>query len=468
MRFNLLLALTLFLVTSAYAQTSTKLTISVNAPQHKEQKVFLGSYLGGNTYAVDSAFTDKAGKATLKPESKIEKGQYILYILPDVQCDLLFAGTETDVYISIDKNDVKNKITGAPDTELLWKYLNGRRAGDEKVAKLNDEMAASTDTKKTELMTRINASKQELGDYMASYVQKHEGTWFASFLKGSEPIDVPLDDPQTQEEYVAYRQYAKEHYFDNINLAEPAYWRTNYMSAFIDDYMDNWVEADPDSLAIAASRLVAKTKTDDYCFNRMLSRFVNESQASVQLGRENIWARLFEDYIKDGNLDWITDAEYNELFTMYKEIENCRIGQVGMNLDLLKADGSPFSTDSIDADYLLLYFYDSNCGYCQINTPILHDSIYAKYKDYGFEVVAFFQGDSEESWKEFVDGYNLHNWINAYDPEYKSEYWLKYNLKGYPSMYLLDKNKTIIAKRIDVSSLAVVMDRLLKVKNGTD
>ena len=65
-------------------------------------------------------------------------------------------------------------------------------------------------------------------------------------------------------------------------------------------------------------------------------------------------------------------------------------------------------------------------------------------------------GDVEET---FSNNQELEKWINVIDIENQSNFRRKYNIMGTPRLYLLDKNKVIIAKQIDSSTLEEILNK---------
>jgi hypothetical protein len=53
-------------------------------------------------------------------------------------------------------------------------------------------------------------------------------------------------------------------------------------------------------------------------------------------------------------------------------------------------------------------------------------------------------------------------WINAADPNNKSQYWMNFDTSYIPAVFVLDKNKKIIAKKIDVEGLKQVFGYYIK------
>jgi RNA polymerase-binding transcription factor DksA/peroxiredoxin len=126
-----------------------------------------------------------------------------------------------------------------------------------------------------------------------------------------------------------------------------------------------------------------------------------------------------------------------------------------INIPLKTTKGDSINTSEIASDYTVLYFYDLNCGHCATETPRLHNELYEKYKNKGLKIVAINIGSDKEEWIEYIQKQNLTDWINAADMDYKSQYWLNYDLSGIPMTYLLDKDKKIIAKKTVVKKATV-------------
>jgi len=109
----------------------------------------------------------------------------------------------------------------------------------------------------------------------------------------------------------------------------------------------------------------------------------------------------------------------------------------------------------------LLFFFEPSCGHCKETTPKLMN-VYNKYKDKGFKVIAFYTQTDQKEWTEFMEIYQLKEWVNVWDPKRESYYWYFFDTSTTPSVYLLDKDKKIIAKKIDMSTLDMILQHELK------
>lgn len=440
--------------------------IGITAHQKGDSIAHLARYWNGEIYSIDSVRLSKDGTGTLQSDKELEGGQYIILIKPNIQLDLLIDKEQSNISMYIDEKDfTKSTISGSKDSELLWKYLiaiNKEKEYKEQTEKKLENKKLSKQ-KREEYLQRISAIDEAVHTITNKFVNENPGTWFASFVKGMDnQIGIPHPNPKSQAEGLENRAYAKEHAFDNIDLQDPRIWNTNYFITYLDHYMNHLVENDPDSLAVAASRLVAKTEGDSICFERMLSRLINTSMKSDVMGRENVWAKLYEDYIFEKEIGWISDKQQYELRAEYEKIKNNRIGMTAHNLTFTDINGNIINTNGTGNEFTVLYFYTPTCSHCQHETPLIHDEIYEKYKDKGLRFIAVDIDSDTDVWKTFVNDKKLTGWINCSDPEYKSEYWMYYDTAKVPAIFVMDKDNKILAKKIDKATLEKILEFYIK------
>jgi peroxiredoxin len=122
-----------------------------------------------------------------------------------------------------------------------------------------------------------------------------------------------------------------------------------------------------------------------------------------------------------------------------------------------------FSLYEIKSKYTLVVFWDPDCGHCQKVIPKLKEVYDAKLKARGVTVYSVDIEDNDEKWKKFIKEKQL-NFINVHD-KYK-QYFLRelYDIYSTPVIYLLDENKRIKGKRMDVDQLDGFIEHLEKVK----
>ena len=131
-------------------------------------------------------------------------------------------------------------------------------------------------------------------------------------------------------------------------------------------------------------------------------------------------------------------------------------------------NGKTHTLQSINADYTLLIFYGHTCGHCKTEIPKIKNTIDSlinlKYDIKTFAVATEF--DVSE-WKKFIKEQKTESWINVADishddegnPLASSDWRDKYDIYSTPVVYLLDKEKRILAKRITHQQFAEIITR---------
>ena len=111
-------------------------------------------------------------------------------------------------------------------------------------------------------------------------------------------------------------------------------------------------------------------------------------------------------------------------------------------------------------EFLILIFWSPTCGHCKKEMPKIktwYDRV-KKEENRNFEVVAIVTTQEEEPWKKYVND-NGFDWVNVMDYYGRSNFRYWYNIYSTPVVYLLDKDRKIIAKRVDVETLEDIMKR---------
>ena len=119
---------------------------------------------------------------------------------------------------------------------------------------------------------------------------------------------------------------------------------------------------------------------------------------------------------------------------------------------------------SIKAKYTLLVFWDVDCSHCQVEIPKLIDLYHQLLKDkMDVKVFCVYTQQEFDKYKKYVDEKKL-DWINVYDGVHYNNLKDKYDIYSTPVIYILDKDKKIKAKRIDVDQIKTILNALDKRK----
>jgi hypothetical protein len=77
------------------------------------------------------------------------------------------------------------------------------------------------------------------------------------------------------------------------------------------------------------------------------------------------------------------------------------------------------------------------------------------------EVFAVCTISDRTTWSKYIEENEL-KWINGWDPQRATHYDYYYNIQSTPIVYILDRNKKIIAKKLAVEDISGFIDNYRK------
>ena len=128
-----------------------------------------------------------------------------------------------------------------------------------------------------------------------------------------------------------------------------------------------------------------------------------------------------------------------------------QLGAVAPSLVVMDKDGETVTVPE-RGEYTVLYFYDTSCSTCRIETPRLCN--FLKETDFPLKAVAFCTGDDEEEWAQYqASSLNVPGITHVWDPEMDSDYQRKYGVLQTPRMFLIGPDGTVVGRGLDTPAL---------------
>ena len=353
---------------------------------------------------------------------------------------------------------IKNmKITGSKENEAFYGY-------QQQLGKLSEEAQALTLQKKlrNDAASTAMANKQ-LGDlqkqaneYRTKFLQDNPGTFAVKLLKATAEPDVPPAPKAAngRPDSVWVFNYFKQHFWDDYDFADERFVRTPIMQRKIERYIKELTVQVPDSLIKEADFLVNKAiagKNKEIKYYTIYYITSQYEQPKV-MGTDGLFVHMFEKYYKTGVM---TVSDSSTLKSIGERVATMKPNLIGKTLvspvisDTLRR---PIAFQTIKADYTVVFFYSPTCGHCRESAPKLKKFV-DDYKGKGIEVVAIAIDQSPEEWKKFIREFKLGNAINGYDYTLRTDYRHQYDVWTTPTVYVLEKDKKIIARKLPVEQI---------------
>jgi thiol-disulfide isomerase/thioredoxin len=272
----------------------------------------------------------------------------------------------------------------------------------------------------------------------------------ATFLNAMQEPEIPeipnLENGRPDSTF-AFR-YFKAHFWDNIDLADDRIIRTPFLHGKVEQYLTKLTLPLPDSLIISIDHLMPLAGDNFETFKYLMWYLTIKYESSEIMGYDAVFVHLVDTYYDDPRMSWMNKTVKENLTKKANSLRNILIGKVAPEMILFDTLQQPVSLHKINSDYTLVYFWDPDCSHCKKETPLLHE-FYKNNKDiFNLEVYAVCM---DTSWKD-MKNYIIKNgttWINvngfySMTPDFRQ----LYDVHSSPVMFLLDRKKNIIAKRL--------------------
>ena len=124
-----------------------------------------------------------------------------------------------------------------------------------------------------------------------------------------------------------------------------------------------------------------------------------------------------------------------------------RVGSKAADFRFTDKRGRMHTLYGIDAELTLLFFSNPGCSACKEIIDVLNNDprISSLISEGVMAVLNIYIDEDLEEWRSYMTVYPEH-WYNGFDPDMVIRGENLYNVRAIPSLYLLDRNKTVIMK----------------------
>lgn len=459
--------------------------IKIKFRDFKGPELYLGFNYGDKKFISDTAKINKNGEYVFSGPKPLEGGIY-LAILPSKKY-FEFVVDEQNFSIETDTVDfIKNaKIKGSENNVQFFAFVNyvaSRQSDLMRYKSRVDNLEAGNDSIKF-YQEKMTAIEKEISDYRMKIIEKYPNLFIADLFNAMREPVVP-DPPKLPNGNIdssfGYK-YFKAHYFDHFKWNDDKLAKTPLLHNKMKYYLDKLTVQVPDSIIKSADWLIEQASGSKELYKYIVHYITSTYERSNVMGMENVFVHVAKKYYTPKKAFWADSATVAKIQERADALEPLLIGKIAPNIAL--ADTSTkkwYSLYKVNSPYTILYFWDPDCGHCQKVTPKLVE-IYHKFKPKGFDVFAVCTQRDTEKWKKFVDEKkmvftNVAMFKDVADHPEKYIYELKvtdinsinfhktYDIYSTPQVYVLDKDKKIIARRLGVEDLEGFLDNYLKNK----
>ena len=415
-------------------------------------EAYLGYHLAEQKFVEDTLQVREGGVMKISSEEGLRPGLYFIYVPGDIYVEFII--NEPKFSIVTEGEGYENfTVEGSKENEAFKEFQmklgtlqSKRTALADSLENLTGSDSIAVRQQMVDLSTEANAIRDEI-------IEAQPDLMISKMLRLMQPIpiqDFPnITDPEENKRQVffAYKNSFKE----RLDFEEPGLLRTPVFKDQVLRYLNEVIPQIPDTIILEVDAVLSAVENDDVAFRFWLVTFTNEYQNPKLMGQDAVLVHLLEKYYLTSQADWITEESLEKMKEEVAFLKPNLIGQPAPALNLLDTAQSPVNALELDSEYIVLFFYDPDCGHCRKKTPVLRDSYY-DLKDLGAEVVAVCTVTDQDKWRGYIKENEL-DWVNLADPFFRSNFRADYNVRSTPQVYVLDSERKIVAKKLDVEQL---------------
>ena len=420
---------------------------------------YLVGIFADQQFGIDSAAVDANGKMVFKRDEPYKPG-FVFAWLPN----------RTSVQMLIDADQTFNMrtnagaivqqmvVSGSIDNELLYKHLKEQASTQPQIDALNQQLQGLVEgtpdynTIKTQRDQLLDARKAMLqADFKA-----HPGIFYTKFKSaGQNPdlVEAKLPDGTIDKNHQVYMY--RTQFWDNVDFSDERLLYTPVLANKLKRYINELTAQHPDSIIKSAKyvvdRSLANPETFKYFANWIALNY--EPEKTTLMDPEAVHVFMVQNYFTNERAFWADSLEVYALQKRAGEMAGSLLNQTGLDVVANDQNGNPPSIYGQDAPYVIVFMFNPDCDHCQEEAPQL-TPFYNQWKNQ-VDIFTIALDTNEQEWKQFLAQYNIPG-THVYDPTNKAIYG-KYFVDNTPEIYVLDPDRTIIAKNLKVHQIAEVI-----------
>lgn len=446
----------------SFSQKGFHLDVQIKGWENKQ--IYFEYHYGKKNLILDSLILGNTGKAYIASDTILLGGIYMIVLPQKAFVEIVVDEKNQKFSLLSDTSDIIGhlKFKNSPVNEAFLEFqkhafsnwgknqwfqnrLQNNLQNIDSINKINDE---------------IEDFNKKQNVYRYQFIEQYKGTFLSVLIKALLEPDVPeppIDSslsPEARERAIRMWKYIyyKNHYWNNIDFSDSRLLRTTLIENRINTYFTKIVPNSIDSIIKESEILIEKSKANPDVYRFVLNKMISNFEATGKWSNDNIFVALAGKYYLSGQTPWADSTFIQQLAFRVNMMTPTLLGKKIPSTIFSTIDEKPFVIDTIPAKITLLLFWSNDCEHCQEYIPELY-KLYEQYKDKGLSIVAITATNNFDEWRQYIKDNNYKEWINAYFKGSYVQLLNLYNVYMTPRIFVLDTNKTIIQKDLEIESL---------------
>lgn len=438
---------------------SQEFRLEVVLEQSKGKEIYLANHYLGSIYAKDTIILDNEGRGVFTADSLLPQGLYKIFADENHHFDFLLGADQQFLLKNQSFLPETVEVEGSDESKAFADYMRFFSDLQKKNAAIREKTESADQSEKAELIDELNDLTAELYACWKKTENEFPGSFLPKFLKANH---VPVPDisklpgnVQNNDSLLFLHRFyfQQKHFWDNFDYTDERFLYTPFYKNKLDTWFTKVLYQNYDSVKVPVFNFIEEVRHSKRIFQFVVSHFLNSSIKSNIMGMDALFVDLAKEYYLTGEAFWATDESLEKIKENVLFFENNLIGKIAPDLSLEGFDGEYHHLHQTNAKFTLVLLYEPGCSHCKQFVPELYRDIYLPFRDNGLEVFAIYTMSDKSEWSRFLEEHQLYEWINVWDENHISRFKILYDGRSTPGIYILDRNKKIVAKKLNIGQI---------------
>jgi len=482
---KIFLWLPVFLAGFLFSQAQVKPAVSgynikLSVKPYKNKWLYLAYYYGGIKGLADSAWLDVNSNGSFTGKTPLPQGIYIVASPSKTILFEMLIGKKQQFSATADTASLDKSLvfTGSSDNQQFMdytKFISPRAKVTEETRQLLIADSLATPEVKASRQAIIDKNLGEIDDYRKNLIAQQPDGMLSVLFKSMQEVTYPanLQHPKTRQDSLAQYRYGKDHFWDGVDFMDGRLVRTPIFENKLKSYLNNWVVPDPDSIIYEFNWMIALGRNDPEMFKYLIGYFVDNYMYPKIMGQDKVFLEVYQRFISGDKpvVNWLNEKQMKAITDRAYMIMANQLGTQAWDMQLSDTSGKTTSLYNVKGDYIVVAFWDVHCGKCREEIPRIDTLYRTKWEKENVRIYAVMVNEeSVKDWPAFINEHapgwtHVHQTAAMRSEEEKAgkpNFRQLYDMRSTPTLYLLDKDKRIIAKNIGVTDLDNVLQEKIK------
>ena len=464
--FCILLVLTIWgckhneVITANNSYTPKDFTVKGTIRKILGDKVYLYNFYGHKTNRIDSAKVEPGGKFTFKLKKELPVGLYRIILGKSLKSqftgggeqyvDFIFKYEDISFQTNFDFPYDSMKVNTSEENRLYYEYQS---KSDENKSKLDVllyclQYYPRTDDFYKDFSKQYKRVYDEYDNYVSKLIRKNEGSLLAKIAAFEK---IPYVDPLLSKNQ--RNEILKTEYFGKNDFTDTLLLHTDLIPSKVINYLSFYrvenlpQEAQEAEFNKAIDVIMKKVGSNEQIYNNVLDYLIDGFE---KFEMEMTLLHIYDNYVQGSSC--MEEGRAKSLKEKTDAIKRLGKGQQAPDFTIVDLNNKTVKLQDVSSKYTLVLFWASWCTHCAKVIPEIK-KLYDETDRAKLEIIAISLDTNKVAWNNYLTQNKL-NWINYSDLKgWDSPIGRSYYVSATPTMFLLDKDKKIVAKPLNVKDL---------------